>query len=119
IQPHMLEPWYRFRAGLIGLHPSPASLRYLKIVAAAIATLYRRDDLRWGIDQFLLYGAYEFLAGNNAAPKIKTLGEDAVDVGMEEYRGVAPFWFNTGRRKWETLERAVADPAAGGGIDTP
>jgi hypothetical protein len=92
-QPHTLEPWHKFVAGLVGARPSPAGLRYMKLVAGAVTALYRRGNLRWGIDQFLLFAAFDFLARRDSAPRIKMLHEDTLDFGPGAYGTEAPFWF--------------------------
>jgi hypothetical protein len=87
----------------------------MKLVAAAIAALYRRGDLRWGIDQFMLSAAFNFLTGRDGAPQVKMLHEDIIDFGMgsfESYRTTAPFWFNSGRQRGVTLNLARAPEAA-------
>ncbi len=70
-----LETWSKIRAGLVGMAPTPAGLRYARLVAAYIAHWFRDGGLRWGIDQQALFGCYFYLAQDNAAPRTAFLDE--------------------------------------------
>lgn len=69
-----LETWSKIRAGLVGMAPTPAGLRYARLVAAYIAHWFANGGLRWGIDQQALFGCYFYLS-QDAAPRTTFLDE--------------------------------------------
>lgn len=74
-----LEPWNKIRAGLVGIAPTAAGLRYARLVAAYISHWFRSGDLRWGIDQQALFGCLFYLEQQGAAPRTRFLGEDVLN----------------------------------------
>ena len=70
-----LEPWAKFRAGLVGIAPTVAGLRYSRLVAAFISHWFRNGNLQWGIDQLALFAAYFYLEQRGHAPHTRFLGE--------------------------------------------
>lgn len=70
-----LEPWAKFRAGLVGIAPTVAGLRYSRLVAAYISHWFRKGNLQWGIDQLALFAAYFYLEHRGVAPETRFLGE--------------------------------------------
>lgn len=70
-----LEPWSKIRAGLVGVAPTSAGLRFLRLVSAYIAHWRRNGSLRWGIDQQALFGCLFYLHHIGAAPKTAFLDE--------------------------------------------
>lgn len=103
------EPWNQFNACIVGATPSPASLRYFRLIAAYIAHFHQQKKLRWGIDQLAMYGAFEFLRDENAAPALTLLGDRAIDYN---YIDDGIVWCNSGRNKFLHLERKPGVPLA-------
>jgi hypothetical protein len=106
---HILMPWHKFTAGLVGIAPSPVGLRYLKLVAATIAALKQQDRLRWGIDQFVLYAAFVYLAGHGTGPKLRPLDNRSKDDGVYGYDKTSPIWMQHGRHKKNVFNMEAAD----------
>lgn len=70
-----LEPSAKIRAGIVGFAPTTAGLRYSRLTAAYIAHWYAKGELKWGIDQQALFGAYNYLDQQGSAPKALFMGE--------------------------------------------
>ncbi len=83
-RPVSLEPWAKFQAGLVGIAPTVAGLRYSRLVAAYISHWFRSGNLHWGIDQMALFAAYFYLEQRGHAPETRFLGEEF----MNDYDGL-------------------------------
>jgi hypothetical protein len=102
IRPGRIEPWNQFNACIVGATSKPGSLRYFKLIAAYIAHFHQQKKLRWGIDQLAMYGVYEFLRDEKAAPALSLLGDRAIDY---DYFDDGIVWCNSGRNKFLHLEK--------------
>ena len=79
-----LEPWAKFQAGLVGIAPTVAGIRYSRLVAAYISYWFRSGNLQWGIDQLALFASYFYLEQRGLAPQTRFLGEEF----MNDYDGL-------------------------------
>lgn len=73
--PVSFEPWAKLHAGLIGIAPTVAGLRFCRLVAAYVSTWFQKGNLQWGIDQLALFAAYFYLEQQGQAPATRFLGE--------------------------------------------
>lgn len=108
VRPGRLEPWNQFNACIVGASTSPASLEYFRLMAAYTGRFVRDKQLKWGIDQLVMYGVYADMADRGQAPSLTLLGEREVDY---DYRDDGFVWCNSGIAKFRHLQR-IANPAS-------
>ncbi len=97
-----LEPWNQFNACIVAGTPRAPSFEYFRLIAAYIAHFYRKNALRWGIDQLAMYGVFEYLRDNSRAPALMFLDDKAIDY---EYLQDGIVWCNSGRSKFLHMQR--------------
>jgi len=95
------EPWNQFNACVVGVAPTPAAQRYFRLIAAYIAFCWQRGNLQWGIDQFAMYGCYEYLRDLGCSPKLAFLDDKHIDY---EYKDNGIVWCNSGKNKFMGLK---------------
>jgi len=100
-------PWNQFRAGIVGIGPTPRGMNYAKLLAAYVSEFYVQNKLRWGIDQVALYGVYAFLKDQNRAPLLKLLDTSLIDG---DYKDETIIWCNGGFQKFSTLTGLKDEP---------
>jgi len=104
VRPGRWEPWNQYSAGILGVQPTEAAFRCLRLIAGYIADFHHRDRLRWGIDQMAMYGAYQYLVSVGQAPQISILDDLVLD---HEYRENGIIWGNSGKDKFSQLEQVA------------
>lgn len=108
VRPGRFEPWNQFNACIVGASASAASLEYFRLMAAYVGRFLREDQLKWGIDQLIMYGVYADMADRGQAPTLALLGEREIDY---DYRDDGFVWCNSGAAKFRHLQR-IANPAS-------
>lgn len=101
VRPGRWEPWNQFNASVMAISPTERGERYLRLIAQYITDFYRRDSLRWGIDQLAMYAVYEHMRDEAVAPQVHILGNREVDY---EYFDDGYVWCNSGRDKFIQLK---------------
>lgn len=108
VRPGRLEPWNQFNACIVGAGTTTPSLEYFRLMAAYIGRFFREKQLRWGIDQLVMYGVYADMADRGQAPTLAFLGEPEIDY---DYRDDGFVWCNSGAAKFRHLQR-IENPAS-------
>jgi hypothetical protein len=96
------EPWNQFNACVVAATPSAVSILYFRLIAAYIAHFHQKNGLRWGIDQFAMYGVFEYLRDGGRAPTLSLLNDRAIDYAYLE-DGI--IWCNSGKNKFAHMKR--------------
>jgi len=95
--PQVFDPWGKLMAACVGISPTPAGLRYARLVAAYVAHTKTMGLWRWNVDQMAMFTALAHLDRAGGMPTTFFLQPDFVCLNSER---TGLFQFPSGINKY-------------------